>query len=73
MCVFQRNTNELNEEQNGVNGSRKNGVLTLENLEFSIKPNEIKDVMQLKSLEAKEKLIKDGFSETDFVYYNKGL
>ena len=64
MCVFQKEKNELNEEigSSETKGqTSKNGVITMENLnlKFSVTCSELKDIMQLKSLEAKQKIIEN--------------
>lgn len=62
MCVFQKSKSEPNAEfdSSKTNGeTSKNSVITIDTQKFGITCTELKDIMQLKSVEAKEKIIEN--------------
>lgn len=59
MCVFQKNKQELalgDDIGGGTSSANLNGPLRAENLKFSVKVEELKELMQLKGVEATDKL-----------------
>lgn len=56
MCVFQMKNQELNGDPSSSNSTR-NGVIKMSDLDFGVSLNELKEIMQLKSAEAKQKVL----------------
>jgi Ca2+ transporting ATPase len=58
MCVFQKSVSEINDDSIG-NKINMKGPIKMENLDFGTNISKLKEIMQLKSIEAKEKLEQD--------------
>jgi Ca2+ transporting ATPase len=70
MCVFQKENYDFNKrsiENNGQISTNKNGIIEMDNLEFKVKLSELKDLMELKSIEAKQKILDDHGSIETFI------
>ena len=56
MCVFQKTVGEINADTDAATSSVNDAKITLEKLQFGVKLSELKDLMQLKSIEAKQRI-----------------